>query len=326
MAKKKHRERGWAPVPASADELVCDENGRALQIFDDHTHLASAVRFVQQLSAESVQKGRDPIPVIPVEEIIRRARSVGVEGLIDCACEYPELTRAVNMAKTYENVYAAVAIHPNEAVKHGHRAAAGPDGLEIEYFPWHDISIDDAMARVYEIAKNNPDEVVAIGETGLDYFRTGEEARQAQKEAFRAHIALACELNLPLQIHDRDAHEDVIDILLHDKAPERTVFHSFAAGAEMGRILRENGWYASISGTVSYKNNEDIRQGVREIGPDLITIETDAPYLPPMPWRGRPNAPYLLPLTLKAVAETLNLTVRETAEKTRENVRKIYGV
>ena len=290
MAKKKHRERGWAPVPASADELVCDENGRALQIFNDHTHLASAVRFVQQLSAESVQKGRDPIPVIPVEE------------------------------------YAAVAIHPNEAVKHGHRAAAGPDGLEIEYFPWHDISIDDAMARVYEIAKNNPDEVVAIGETGLDYFRTGEEARQAQKEAFRAHIALACELNLPLQIHDRDAHEDVIDILLHDKAPERTVFHSFAAGAEMGRILRENGWYASISGTVSYKNNEDIRQGVREIGPDLITIETDAPYLPPMPWRGRPNAPYLLPHTLKAVAETLNLTVRETAEKTRENVRKIYGV
>lgn len=127
---------------------------------------------------------------------------------------------AIDMAREHpQTVHAAIAIHPNESVLHGHRGVPGPDGLPLKYKPWHDTSFEDAMAEVHRLAIAYPNQVVAIGETGMDLFRTGEAAKELQREAFRAHIALAKELNLPMQIHDRDSHKEVIETLLADGAP-----------------------------------------------------------------------------------------------------------
>lgn len=223
-------------------------------------------------------------------------------------------------------MHAAIAIHPNEAVLHGHRGAPGPDGLPIKYKPWHDIPFDEAMAEVHRLATTYPNQVVAIGETGMDLFRTGEGAKELQREAFRAHVALAKELNLPMQIHDRDSHKEVIETLLADGAPERTVFHSYSGDAEMGEIARENGWYLSLSGTSSYKGNDGIRESAKLVGMSHVMVETDAPYLSPMPYRGRTNAPYMIPYTLQALADYLDRPLAEIAKATRETTREVYGI
>ena len=171
-----------------------------------------------------------------------------------------------------------------------------------------------------------PNQVVAIGETGMDLFRTGEAAKELQREAFRAHIALAKELNLPMQIHDRDSHKEVIETLLADGAPERTVFHSYSGDAEMGEIARENGWYLSLSGTSSYKGNDGIRESARIVGLSHVMVETDAPYLSPMPYRGRTNAPYMIPYTLQSLANYLDKPLTEVAQATRKTTREVYGI
>lgn len=228
--------------------------------------------------------------------------------------------------RTPQTVHAAIAIHPNESVLHGHRGVPGPDGLPLKYKPWHDTSFEDAMAEVHRLAAAYPNQVVAIGETGMDLFRTGEAAKELQREAFRAHIALAKELNLPMQIHDRDSHKEVIETLLADGAPERTVFHSYSGDAEMGEIARENGWYLSLSGTSSYKGNDGIRESARIVGLSHVMVETDAPYLSPMPYRGRTNAPYMIPYTLQSLANYLDKPLTEVAQATRKTTREVYGI
>ena len=314
---KHHRDRSWAPAPKPLAEWT----------IDNHTHVRSVVPFSQAMSHEAAVKGQPPVPVYSEGELLDMAAAVGICKIVDVGCEYPNLSRAVSLAEEFPDcVRAALAIHPNEAVLHGHRGAQGPDGLEIKYKPWHDIDFDDAIAEVHRLAVAHADLVVAIGETGLDFFRTGDAAREHQREAFRAHIALAKELNLPMQIHDRDAHADCIDILLKDGSPDRTVFHSYSGDAEMGRIARDNGWYLSFSGTVSYKGNDGIRESLRIVGLDHAMVETDAPYLTPMPYRGRTNAPYMIPYTLRAMADTLDLPIAEVARGTRATTRAVYGI
>ena len=314
---KHHRNRSWAPAPEPLPTPT----------IDNHTHVASVVPFAAEMNRQAREREQPPVPVYSVDEILDQAAAVGVEGIIDIGCEYPQLQDAVDMAKAHPGrVHAGLAIHPNEAVLHGHHGAKGPDGLEISYKPWHDVSFEDALAKVAALAAQNPQEVVAIGETGMDLFRTGEQAEQLQRQAFRAHIALAKELNLPLQIHDRDAHEPVIETLLADGSPQRTVFHSFSGGPRMAQLANEHGWYLSFSGTVSYKGNDDIRAALSIVDRSRILVETDAPYLSPMPYRGRTNAPYLIPYTLQAMADVLGISVREVSALTRNNARSVYGV
>ncbi len=315
---KKHRDRSWAPAPEPLPEDA--------QVVDNHTHVASVVPFSRAMSHEAVSKGQDEVPVYSVGELLQQGLAVGVSGIIDCGCELPNLMTAVDMAREHDNVHAALAIHPNEAVRHAHRAVPGPDGLPIKYQPWHDTSFEDALSEVRRLAVTYPNQVVAIGETGMDLFRTGEGAMELQREAFRAHIALAKELNLPMQIHDRDAHSQVIETLLADGAPERTVFHSYSGDAEMAEIAREHGWYLSFSGTCSYKGNDGIRESLRIVGLDHAMVETDAPYLTPMPYRGRTNAPYMIPYTLRVMADTLGLPVAEVARATRRTTHEVYGI
>ena len=316
---KHHRNRNWAPAPQPLPEDA--------HVIDNHTHVASVVPVSQAMSHEAMEKGQGAVPVYSVDELLKQAQDVGVEGVIDCGCELPNLMTAIDMAREHPGtVHAAIAIHPNEAVLHGHRGAPGPDGLPIKYKPWHDIPFDEAMAEVHRLATTYPNQVVAIEETGMDLFRTGEGAKELQREAFRAHVALAKELNLPMQIHDRDSHKEVIETLLADGAPERTVFHSYSGDAEMGEIARENGWYLSLSGTSSYKGNDGIRESAKLVGMSHVMVETDAPYLSPMPYRGRTNAPYMIPYTLQALADYLDRPLAEIAKATRETTREVYGI
>lgn len=319
MSKHHHRDRSWAPAP----EALPDD----AQTIDNHTHVASVIPFARAMSHEAQEKGQPEVPVYDVDQLLAQAQSVGIGGIIDCGCELPHLMTAVQMALDHpDNVHAALAIHPNESVLHGHRGVPGPDGLPLKYKPYHDTSFEDALAEVHRLATTYPEQVVAIGETGMDLFRTGEGAKELQREAFRAHIALAKELGLPMQIHDRDSHREVIETLLVDGAPERTVFHSYSGDREMAEIAREHGWYLSFSGTVSYKGNDGIRESLRIVGLGHAMVETDAPYLTPMPYRGRTNAPYMIPYTLRAMADTLDLSIADVARGTRDTARAVYGL
>ena len=323
---KHHREHNWAPSLTEQSEIWQNLIKEGVTIADDHTHMLSVVDFAKNLNQELSQKGRDLIAEPSANDLVNHAKASGVSKMIEVGCEYPDWQPTIDFAADHADcVRAAIAIHPNEAPLHGHRGAEGPDGLPVVYKPYHDIPFDEAMQRLRSLVVDNAEEVVAIGETGLDYFRTGESARIYQRDSFRAHIALAKELNLPLQIHDRDAHSDVVEILLKDGAPERTVFHSYSGGKDLAQVLKENGWYASFSGTISYKGNEDLQESARIIGKDHITVETDAPYLTPMPYRGRPNAPYMVPYTLESLANVLDCSLREVAESTLKTTKEIYG-
>lgn len=314
-----HRNRSWAPAPAPLPQDA--------QVIDDHTHVASVVPFARAMSHEAEAKGQPEVPVYGVDELLAQAAAVGVAGIVDVGCELPHLMTAVQMALDHPgSVHAALAIHPNEAVLHGHHGVPGPDGLPVTYQPHHDMSFEDAFAEVRRLCVDHPGQVVAVGETGMDLFRTGEDAEHLQRQAFRAHIALAKELGLPMQIHDRDAHAQVIETLLADGGPDRTVFHSYSGDAAMAEIARNNGWYLSFSGTVSYKGNEDIRESARIVGLDHILVETDAPYLTPMPYRGRTNAPYMIPYTLKALSDALERPLDTVARATRRNMNQVYGI
>jgi TatD DNase family protein len=201
---------------------------------------------------------------------------------------------------------AAVAIHPNEAPNY---AAAG--------------SLESAIARIDELAAMP--RTRAIGETGLDFFRTGPEGHAAQFASFEAHIGLAKKHSIAMQIHDRDAHDAVIETLVRVGPPDKTVFHCFSGDADMARIAADYGWYLSFAGTITFKKNEHLREALRLIPRELILVETDAPFLTPTPYRGRPNAPYLVPITMRAMAEVLDADLGDLCAQVATNTEHVYG-
>jgi len=200
----------------------------------------------------------------------------------------------------------AVALHPNEAPRLAERG-----------------ELDDAYAEIAELARRP--RIVCVGETGLDYFRTGPEGRAVQQESFRRHIALAKELDVALQIHDRDAHDDVLRILEEEGAPRRTVFHCFSGDADMARRCVEAGYYLSFAGTMTFKNAQGLRDALAVTPLDHLQVETDAPYLTPVPYRGRPNASYLVPHTVRAMAQVLNVDVPSLCQALDQTAEKLYG-
>ncbi len=204
-----------------------------------------------------------------------------------------------------------VAIHPNEAPVH----EAGTHDTGLSY--------DDAFAVIAELARGPRMRV--IGETGLDYFRTGPEGRDAQVRAFRDHIALAKELGHVLQIHDRDAHGDVLDVLERDGAPERTVMHCFSGDAAMARICVERGYYLSFAGNLTFKNADDLRGALVVTPMERVLVETDAPFLTPHPHRGAPNAPYLVPLTMREIASVKRVALAEACVTVSATSDALYG-
>lgn len=260
----------------------------AVPVTDSHTHL-------------DMQDGS-------VEEALAKAAKVGVTRVVQIGCDVPRARWAADLAATHENVWAAVALHPNEAPR-----------IEQEEGP---AALTAALADIAELAALP--QVKAVGETGLDYFRTDASGVAAQHRSFRRHIRLAKELDKTLVIHDRDAHQDVLALLAEEGAPRRTVFHCFSGDAEMAAVCAERGYFMSFAGNITFKSAEPLRAALAVAPPEWLLVETDAPFLTPAPYRGRPNAPYLIPVTLRAMAEVKGLPVDVLAERIEANTLRAF--
>lgn len=321
MSKRKSKPKVWPPVPVSGQPFDGGErpfgSGR---LFDNHTHLPLLPgEYVSDSSGVRLS----------AEEQMERAVQSGVQRVVVSLCSLPEVQvlgddRERFSGSAFEMVRFAVAIHPNDAPRHLGILDTAPDNVAQTREPWQETPLDDALAAVERAAREFPEAVVAIGETGLDYFRTAETGKEAQKQAFAAHIELAKALDLPLQIHDRDAHQDCVEMLRHCGAPRKTVFHCFSGDSELAEILAENGWYASFAGNVTYHANQDIQAGALAMPAHLRLIETDAPYLTPQPYRGQPNASYLIGHTADFLAELTQVTSEELREHTYRNATTVY--
>ena len=292
-------------------------------IVDNHTHLPVRGDRDYDFGVDPEEGAGRPLS-IPGH--LERMECAGVRHAITCGCEIPTLQPTVELAQSFPGqLSAAIGIHPNEAPLHCGITEESPDGMTHGLDPWHrQYSLRDAVELIAQLAREPG--VVAIGETGLDYFRTAEAGRRAQEESFRMHIELAKELDLPLQIHDREAHADCIRILRECGAPERTVFHCFSGDRQMAEICAENGWFGSFGGTMTYPANEELREAFLAFPAELILAETDAPYLTPVPWRGHPNAPYAVAYTAVYQAELREVSLEDWCERIDTNTRVVYAV
>ncbi|NED99510.1 TatD family hydrolase [Phytoactinopolyspora halotolerans] len=243
----------------------------------------------------------------PPDDALAAAAKVGVDRVVQVGCDLPGSAWAVDAAQRYPNVVATVALHPNEAPR---LAATG--------------TLDDALSEIDRLAGSS-DRVRGVGETGLDHFRTTAEGHAAQEESFRAHIEIARRRGLALMIHDRDAHADILRILDEERLPERVIFHCFSGDAAMARHCAERGWFMSFAGTVTFTNAESLRSALREVPAGQVLVETDAPFLTPHPFRGRPNASYLVPLTVRTIADALEQELAETCENLQINTNQAFG-
>ncbi len=249
---------------------------------------------------------RDDEPPKPVADVLAEAAAVGIDRVVQIGCDTQRAEWTIRVIEEHAAVLGGVAIHPNEAPR---LAASG--------------GFDAALGQI-EAYAGHP-RIRVVGETGLDYFRTGPEGVAVQQESFRRHIDIAKRTGATLQIHDRDAHDDVLRILTEEGAPERTVLHCFSGDMSMVRECVRRGYYLSFAGTVTFKNARDLRNALAVTPTEHLLVETDAPYLTPSPHRGRPNAPYLVPLTVRAMAETLNIAVPTLCQALSDNSETVYG-
>ncbi|MFI6268113.1 TatD family hydrolase [Micromonospora zamorensis] len=243
-------------------------------VLDSHTHLDITV-------SEAGVPGGGPTDD-PVGTAIALATKVGVDRLVQVGVDVASSRWGADTADRYPAVLATVALHPNEAPRL--------------------TDLDEALRQIESLAAR--DRVRGIGETGMDFFRTGDEGRAAQEHSFRAHIAIAKRYGKALVIHDRNAHADVLRILDDEGAPDRVVLHCFSGDADFARECVRRGYLLSFAGTVTFGSATALREAAALTPVDQILVETDAPYLTPTPHRGRPNASYLIPLTVRALAAT----------------------
>lgn len=243
-------------------------------VLDSHTHLDITV-------SEAGVPGGGPAED-PVATAIALATGVGVDRLVQVGVDVASSRWGADTADRYPAVLATVALHPNEAPRLA--------------------DLDEALREIESLAAR--DRVRGIGETGMDFFRTGDEGRAAQEKSFRAHIAIAKRYGKTLVIHDRDAHADVLRILDDEGAPDRVVLHCFSGDADFASECVRRGYLLSFAGTVTFGSATALREAAALTPMEQMLVETDAPYLTPMPYRGRPNASYLIPLTVRALAAT----------------------
>jgi TatD DNase family protein len=241
-----------------------------------------------------------------VEDRLAAAVAVGVDRVVQIGCD-PESARwTADAVERYPEMLGGVALHPNDAA----RLALGG-----EY--------EAAFAEIADLARG--ERIRVIGETGLDYFRTGPEGRDHQIAAFRDHIALAKERGLALQIHDRDAHADVLATLDRDGLPERTVFHCFSGDAEFARECLARGAYLSFAGTVTFSSADSLREAASVTPLNRVLVETDAPFLAPHPHRGAANAPDQAAATARVMANCQGVSIEEFCEQVSLTSEALYG-
>ncbi|MFD0775245.1 TatD family hydrolase [Streptomonospora algeriensis] len=265
-----------------------------------------------------------------VGEIIAAAEAVGVTPLMQVGVDVSSSQWAAEVAAEHPAVWAAAALHPNEAPRIVH--GDGAPGVEADDTDWAgkarsaggESGLEEALAEIDRLAALP--QVRAVGETGLDYYRTGAEGMAAQQESFRRHIAVAKRHGRALMIHDRDAHDDVLAVLAEEGAPEAVIFHCFSGDAEMAKVCAANGYFMSFAGNVTFASADQLREAAALAPPELLLVETDAPFLTPKPFRGRPNAPYLVPYTLRALAEAKGMAEDELAAAVAANGRRAFGL
>ena len=239
-----------------------------------------------------------------VAQILSDAASVGIDRVVQVGYSAEQSRWCVKCAESFPGVVlAAVALHPNEA----------PVVADLEA----DLAVIEELAL-------HP-RVRAIGETGLDFFRTPPELQDRQKYSFKRHIELAKRVNKALVIHDRDAHRAVLDVLDEVGAPEITIFHCYSGDAEMARECIEKGYILSFAGTVTFKNAPELREAVKLVPVNQLLVETDSPFLAPSPHRGSLNTPAQIPTILRAVALERGEDVNELAAAITQNCLRIFG-
>ena len=239
-----------------------------------------------------------------VRTILDEAKSVNVDRVVQVGYSAEQSQWCVDLANHYPGrVLAAVALHPNEA----------PVVKDLE----HDWAIIEKLAQEPRVR--------AIGETGLDYFRTPPELQKRQRESFKWHIELAKKTKKALVIHDRDSHEDVLSVLLEVGAPEKTVFHCFSGDVAMAKICIERGYILSFAGTMTFKNAPELREAVKLVPHDQLLVETDSPFLAPTPHRGALNTPAQIANIVRAMAAERNDDVAELATALSVNAERIFG-
>ena len=239
-----------------------------------------------------------------VRKVLDDAKSVNVDRIVQVGYSAEQSQWCVDMANAFPGrVLASVALHPNEA----------PVVTDLEA----DWAIIEKLAQEPRVR--------AIGETGLDYFRTPPELRKRQQDSFKWHIDLAKRTNKALVIHDRDSHEDVLSVLLEVGAPEKTVFHCFSGDVEMAKICIDRGYILSFAGTMTFKNAPALRDAVKLVPHDQLLVETDSPFLAPMPHRGALNTPAQIANIVRAMAAERNEDVAELATALSDNAERIFG-
>ena len=238
-----------------------------------------------------------------IAKVIAEAKSFGIDRLVQVGYSADQSQWCVRLAELFPNVVAAVALHPNEAPV--------VEDLESE------------LARISELAKHP--KVRAIGETGLDFFRTEPELQDRQRYSFKRHIQMAKDLDKTLVIHDRDAHRAVLDTLDEVGAPDRTVFHCFSGDAEMARECVAKGYILSFAGTVTFKNAPQLREALKLVPSNQLLVETDSPFLAPMPHRGALNTPAQIPNILRFMAAERGDDLVELVGSISNNLNRIFG-
>ena len=269
---------------------------------------------------------------LPVESLLDAARAAGIARVVNVGCDLPSSRWSAETADAYPEVYAAVAIHPNDLTAPFQEAGpleppessdAGRAGIARVYAP--DSAEGAGVLGEIERLAAHP-RAVAVGETGLDYY-WHDTPPEAQREWFRAHIEIARRLGKSVMIHDRDAHDDVLAILAEYAPwpPYSVIFHCFSGDAEMAGKCAESGYVMSFAGNVTFKNAVPLREAAAAAPAELMLAETDAPYLTPVPHRGKPNSPAMTAYTIRFLAELKGLDLAGFCATLRSTGERVFG-
>ena len=275
----------WPPAPEPLP----------LPVTDNHTHLDWA--------------GGDDAP--SVQDKLTAAIAAAVTQVVQIGCELESARWTAQAVTEHPQMLGGVALHPNEAPLHANGTHASG------------VSYEDAFAEIAALARG--DRIRVVGETGLDFFRTGPDGVAAQVRAFRDHVALARELDLPVQIHDRDAHGEVLRVMDADAAPRAVVMHCFSGDVQFARECLARGWYLSFAGTVTFENAPGLREAAAITPRHRLLVETDAPFLTPVPHRGRPNSPAQAAHTVRALAFARGDKLEQLCVDIQSNSQDLYG-
>ena len=249
---------------------------------------------------------------LPVADVLAAARAAGIVRVITVATDLESARWSAHCADQHDAVYAAVAIHPNDT-----EAATGPSPSAAPA-----LTAAEVLAEIEALARRP--RVVAVGETGLDYYRD-HAAPDVQRWWFREHIKIAKRTGKALMIHDREAHADVLRILAEEGPPPRVVFHCFSGDVAMAKQCAEAGYVMSFAGNVTFTNAQPLRDAAAAAPPDLLLAETDAPFLTPVPNRGRPNAPAQVAYTMRCLAEVKGIGLAELCDTVTATAERTFG-